>query len=93
MITKAQFCKMTIEKFIEEDEDLRKKYKWNTLPEEEVYKSSSLGVAMEHLGLLSSPEIKDYVDARAGTIFTWWDKESNEVALLTTRELIDLLPE
>ncbi len=87
MMTKEIFAKMLIQKFCEEEEIPREELK-----EFDILKSSSLAVAMEFLGLLKDKELKEYAFSRGGTIFSFYDKESKEVYMLSTRDLLEMLP-
>ena len=86
MFTKTQFCKMIVNKHLRE-EDKEKLEDWDIL------QSSTLAVCMEHLGLIQSNEAKEYASTRGGIIYTYIDDESKEVHILSTRELIELLPD
>lgn len=102
MITKKEFCRMIITNFAREnginltdmkDEDL--------IPH--IYSSTRLGIALEYLGVLtpeSDKEAYEYLQTRGGIEYTavnWDDKRLREkvpfrTSMLSTRELIDLLP-
>lgn len=103
MITKKECCRYIIHRFkcdnnipIEtSDEDLVSK----------IYQNTSLGIALEELGVITKekyPEKYMYLSNRAGTIINYYspmepdfDKEKDifKVHMLTTRELLDILPD
>jgi hypothetical protein len=56
-----------------------------------LYQSSSLAVALEFLGKLSNWE-KEYSKTRGGIAFDYTD-DNGERNFLTTRELLELLPD
>lgn len=87
MITKAQYCEILIKDFCEkegiEEEDI---------DDDCLTKSSSLCVALEHSGALNGNEdALDYARERHGVVILY--RINDEVLLLTTRELMKLLPE
>jgi hypothetical protein len=84
MLTKTQFCKSVVGNF-EVDEGRK-------VTEGDIYQSSTLAVAMEHLGMLKSKQLKDYAAERGGILFTFVDEDTKEIAMLSARELIRLLP-
>lgn len=86
MITKKQYCKSIIEQF-RHNEDL------DVVTECDIFKSSSLAVAMEYLGLLSSKKYIDYAKFRAGTVIHIYDEDIKSYYNLSTRELLALLPD
>ena len=82
MMTKRQLCLAMI----------RKEF-GTTLPDEHLaYRSSTGAIAMEYLGMLKTRAVKDYVEARGGTVFVDFDEEHGEPCHLSFRELLDLLP-
>jgi hypothetical protein len=85
-MTKKRFCKMKIEDYcldnkIEEVSDIF------------VYQSSTIAVCMEYLGLIKDEEAKVYAMSRGGNLFMYYDKDEQDVAVLSIRDLIELLPE
>lgn len=87
MVTKKQLAKMIMIDFAG-SEGLR----LEDINQGEIFKSSSLAVAMEYLGLLDG-NFTAYASERGGTILSCYDKENDEMLYLSTRELFDLLPE
>lgn len=87
MLTKTQFCKAFINQYASKN-----KIKVEDVSESEIHRSSCLAVVLEHLGLITDPELKNYVSQRAGTLYIFTD-ENNQPHFLTIRELISLLPE
>ena len=87
MITRKQFCEIQIDEFCRDlnipKEELNDNY---------VYRSSTLAVCMEYLGMLKSEEAKEYTASRGGHMFTYANMDTKEVEILSTREFIDLLP-
>jgi hypothetical protein len=84
MITKKQFCKKVISDFEEEN---------GRLPNSgDIFSSSTLAVAMEYLGLLTDNRDLNYAAERGGHFLSFYDKETGEYSILSTRELLDLLP-
>lgn len=83
MMTKTQYCEHVIAEFCYKEGISRAE-----LTDAHVLSSSTLGVAMEHLGLLQDPEIKSYVSSRGGMHVLGF-----EGGHLSTREFIDMLPE
>jgi hypothetical protein len=84
MLTKKQACKSIVEEFLDHAGYVE-------IEESHAMQSSSLAVAMEYLGLLTSKEMKDYASTRAGLFMCANDGE--EVKVLTTREFLALLPD
>lgn len=85
MMTKNQFCKMLIRNF--------EKTEGHKATESDIVCSSSLGVAMDHLGMIKNRDDSDYVSSRGGICYVYWDEEKQGTAILTTRELLDFLPD
>lgn len=88
MITKKQFCKHIINEFIRDYElssfELNDGY---------ILQSSSLAVAMEYLNLIKDKKMKEYASNRGGTFISYMDFDNKEFGILSTRELLNLLPE
>lgn len=82
-MTKKQLCRAVIQKECGK----------NVPDQSDVYKSSTIAVAMEYLGLLKARDVKDYAKERGGTVFVYYDEEQKEPCHLSFRELLDLLPE
>lgn len=87
MITKSDFANHIIDKFCESERISREK-----LDEGDILKSSSLGVAFEYLDMIKDTELKKYVSTRGGT-FIFISGKNGDAKFLTTRELMNLLPE
>ncbi len=90
MITKRIFCISIIAEYLSKNHI---KCSWKDISESEILKSSSLAVAMEYLGLLKSQTMKEYAESRDGIFKLCIDEEASETNILSTREMIDLLPE
>ena len=88
MITKTQFCQHIIDSFCCNN-NLKQKH----LTEDFITQSSSLAVAMEFLGLLETPEFKEYAANRAGIFISVSNPDTNKIDMLTVREILELLPE
>lgn len=58
-----------------------------------IYESSSLAVAMEYLGMLTSETNKLYARNRDGVSLLYFDDDIKETAFLSVREILNLLPE
>ena len=89
MLTKQEFAENIVDEFCKEDGVARED------AHTRIYASSRLAVALEFLGELSEEE-KEYSSQRAGTeyqkIVLNDDGTFNEVHFLTTREMLQLLP-
>lgn len=91
MMTKTQYAKVLIREFCNEV----------GLPEDtdpaalvgRIYSSSTLAVALETLGVLKTNDDKMYAASRGSTFATYVDYEAKEVAILSNREIIDMLPD
>lgn len=88
MISKKQYCEIIIEDFCRSENISRKQ-----LCEGDIYKSSSLGVAMEYLGLIKKPSNLKYIASRAGIVDTYFNPEEKVINTLTVRNMLSLLPE
>lgn len=89
MISKKDFAEHIIEEFCKSE-----KMNPKDLTECHILKSSSLAVAMEYLGLIETPELKDYAKNRGGTFILKTNHPNDgSVRILSTREMMDLLPE
>lgn len=105
MFTKKDFCMCIIDEFRMENH-IDPEIKDGEL-ESYILLSSRLAVALEYLGLIGELSIRRYAATRGGIEYTYIDGElakkirkdpsSNKgedfVKTLTTRELLDLLPE
>jgi hypothetical protein len=85
MLTKTQFCKMIIKDF--------ERVEGRKITEADIYQSSTLAVAMEHMGLLKTKSAQGYAFSRGGTIYMYYDEDEHESYHLNARELLSLLPE
>jgi len=85
MMTKTQFAKKIVEGFCK-DVDYRTITDWSPY----ICMSSRLAVALEFLGLIPKDS---YTESRGGIEMVYYDKENNESAILSTRELLSLLPD
>lgn len=88
MITKKQFCEIKIKEYCKDNN-----ISIDELEEGMCFTSSTLAVCMEYLGLLKDNSIKEYVASRGGTMYVYGNRETGEVAILSIREFINLLPE
>lgn len=62
----------------------------------DIYASTSLGIALEVLGVITPekhPEAYNYLSGRGGLTTIYVDEKTGEVYSLSTREIYDLLPE
>lgn len=90
MMTKRQYCEMIIHNAIKEK---------NLTPEEVIncaYNSTSLGIALEYLGFINptdTPDLYNYLQSRGGIVFVSYDEKTESSAILSMRELLELLPE
>jgi hypothetical protein len=73
--------------------DFKTKNNLSEINDECVFQSSSLGVAMEYLGLIKDENIKSYIKSRSGLMLNYFDDKNKKVHILTFRELLNLLPE
>lgn len=87
MITKKQFARMILLEHAK-----GRNMSVAEISHGEIFKSSTLAVAMEHLGLLNGA-LSEYASEREGTTLSCYDSENGEWLHLSTRELLDLLPE
>lgn len=89
-MTKRQYCEMIIHNAIKEK---------NLTPEEVItyaYSSTSLGIALEYLGFVNpkdTPDLYNYLQSRGGIVFIHYDEKTESSAILSMRELLELLPE
>lgn len=86
MMSKRQFAEMVVDDFCRENNVDREKVSGH------IYASSGLAVALEFLGELSKEE-QEYSIKRGGTAFHYYDREKNEVVILSVREILNMLPE
>ena len=90
MMTKRQYCEMIVHQAIKEK---------NFSPEEitnYAYNSTSLGIALEYLGFINpkdTPDLYNYLQSRGGIVFVHYDEKTESSAILSMRELLELLPE
>lgn len=88
MITKKMYAHSILEKHAESEN-----IKVSDITENDIYKSSSVAVAMEFLGMLESQEAKDYAEERGGTQILYIDREEMSTHILSAREILGLLPD
>ena len=90
MLTKREFAESIVASFCK-DECIRREE-----AHAHIYKSGRLAVALEFLGELSEQE-KEYSRTRGGMEYSYvvFDKngEYQDIHFLTTREILDMLPE
>lgn len=95
MLTKKQFCWMIINDFLKKEPlDI---FSIANL-ENGVTLSSSLAVALEYLGLIKNPDLKEYTKGRAGCIMCGeiqnpFSNDKRDTSILTTRQVLELLPD
>jgi len=77
---------MIIDDYLSNDNEQQK------VTESDAYCSTCVGIAMEHLGLLSD-STKEYLSDRGGIFLTYVDKETKQINHLTMREMLSLLPD
>ena len=88
MMTKREACLAKIEEYCKKNE-----IRPGDLVDKDVYYSSSLGIAMEYLGMIKTNEAKEYIANRGGHFMMWWDPDSESAKSISFREFIKLLPE
>lgn len=89
MMTKAQFCRKTIEDFCrDEEKDI------DDLTESDCLKSTSVGIAMEYLGLIHDEILREYLSSRSGCfVGPYYDTKTQKVCTISFREFLSFLPE
>jgi len=91
MMTKKQYAKSIVNDFCKNNlggKDPKNVDNWGPY----LFMSSSLAVALEFLGLLDEHQ-KEYSTTRGGTVKIYYDEEIREPVILSTRELLSLLPD
>jgi hypothetical protein len=88
MISKKDFCLSILGDYCRENNK-----KFEELNDGDVFMSSSVAVAMEHLDMIKSKDIKEYARSRGGTYATYLNEKERYYAQLSVREMIGLLPE
>jgi hypothetical protein len=63
----------------------------NHFSDTEITSSSTLAVAMGHLGLIKSQEMRDYAASRGGIVFSGFTDEGYKI--FSFRELLSYLPD
>ena len=93
MITRKNYCKSQLQKYLNEYnlEDPK-----DLVPH--IFESSTLGIILQELGIINSkdyPMEDEYISSRGGIMATYAEKNDTEVLIeiLTLREFLDLLPE
>lgn len=90
MLTKKQFAEAMVREFVMENLD----GDMTLLKESHILSSSSLAVGMEYLGLLKDPEFQSYAQGRAGVgFFSSFNPTSKELEVISTRDMLELLPD
>lgn len=84
MMTKDQYAKSIIQKAFGSMDKFQ---------EGDITRSSAVAVAAEHLGLIKSDHLREYAASRGGMVATYLDEESVDFVCLSTRELLELLPD
>lgn len=96
MMTKKQYAKMVVDRYIRENCKHRPIKDYSELVKY-IYSSTKLGIALEELGIISEygafNEEWRYLHSRSGMEYIHYDEESGECWVLTTRELISMLPD
>jgi len=82
MLTKKQVCEKVVRDFEDDNGGLRSS-------ERDVFTSSKLAVAMEYLGLIQDPAIKEYCSTRDGLMYL----DGATGSTLSFREFLTTLPE
>lgn len=88
MITAIELCQCIISKFCRDE-----KIDISELKETDAMKSSKLGIAMDNLGMISDPEIKEYLQDRGGVVATFYNDFTNTAQVLSLRSLLKILPQ
>lgn len=86
-VTKTDFCWMLIERFLAEE-----KLEFDEITDGHISRSSSLGIAMEYLGMIDDSEMKEYIKHRSGC----WDllvSEDGNHYVVTIRDMLNSLPD
>ena len=87
MMTKRQACHAIID-------DFQIHLQNEKVTDSHILQSSNLAVAMEYLGLITKPELQDYAASRGGSIMPpFINRETGEIAQLSFRALLSLLPD
>jgi len=86
VITKNMFCEITIDEFLSRENKNR-----DQLVDIDSYRSTSVGLAMRHLGLISDCFVLKYLQTRSG-IFKIYSNPI-QVGILTFDEMLSLLPD
>lgn len=86
-MTKNELCWLIVNRFRQD--------KGAPIVEADIYGSSQLAVAMEHLGLLKSKQSIEYAQERGGTVFIGdvSADQSNDIQTLSLRTILGLLPD
>lgn len=88
MLTKKQLCEYVLR------EHMKKNYNsldFTQIPKEDIFKSSTIAVAMEYLGLLTHDELL-YSQTRGGT-FKISFEENGEPRVISFREILNSMKE
>ena len=108
MITKKEFCRCIIDDFVLNSNDMIQEAGLDpmTVTDKDlvgfVYSSTRLGIALEYLGVLTKDDdLYEYLQNRGGIEYTYLNwltedrdrKEEFKTNILSTRELISLLPD
>ena len=96
MITKKQYCRSIVNRYKAELKCLTEKEYTDRELVSEIFKSTTLGIALEYLGVLD-PKIDrvvlEYLSHRGGIKEVVFDQDLNESFILSQREFIEMLPD
>ena len=97
MFTKKDYAEYLIKNHLNETRvniSIRDEIDYESLVNE-VYGSTSLGLALQYLGYIKDPVMNAYLNERGGTekIVTIFVNGKADTKILTVREMFDLLPE
>lgn len=93
MVTRKQLCEYILRVHCSRECKMDpQNLDFTKIPETDVFKSSTVGVCMEELGLLHDSSIKEYMSSRGGIALCSFD-EKGEPAVISFREILDSLKE
>lgn len=93
MFTKNEFAHYLVQTFRSENEERTANVADSEL-EQFIYSSTSLGIALQQLGLIKNQQSNDYLNERGGILFLLIDQNVPEKSkTFSIRELMSLLPD